>query len=328
MTRRALLIADCGVGVGLGHLERALALADALRPGFDASIVLPEGDASLRLRVAARGHAPAEAAGSTVDRAQAAVEGASSMDMVVLDGYVFEPDLQRTFRNRAPLTVVDDLCLPTDCDLAVNPSPGGEDMRPSGAGAFLGGAAYALMRASFREARATVLRRGSAARTVLVSTGATDLDGIGQQLTTQLIRADGTVEVIRIVGPDASMTSPDDGGRARVLVAPGSLAEALASATIYAGAAGTTAVQAACIGIPAVIAAAVPNQVAQAAALERAGCAVVAESRDLASVCLELLDDDTRRRRMAACGRSLVDGRGALRVAEAVFALTRTRVAR
>jgi hypothetical protein len=33
MTRRALLIPDCGVGTGLGHLERALALADALREG-------------------------------------------------------------------------------------------------------------------------------------------------------------------------------------------------------------------------------------------------------------------------------------------------------
>jgi UDP-2,4-diacetamido-2,4,6-trideoxy-beta-L-altropyranose hydrolase len=248
--------------------------------------------------------------------------------MVVLDGYVFEPDLQRNFRNRAPLTVVDDLCLPTDCDLAVNPSPGGEDMRPNGADAFLGGAAYALVRASFLEARESVLRRGSPPRTVLVSTGATDLDGIGEQLTAKLIRADGTVDVIRVVGPDVPTTGAGGGGRDRLLVAPGSLAEALASATIYAGAAGTTAVQAACVGIPAVITAAVPNQVAQAAALERAGCAVVADSRDLASVCLELLEDDARRRRMAACGRSLVDGRGALRVADAIFALTRTRVAR
>jgi spore coat polysaccharide biosynthesis predicted glycosyltransferase SpsG len=62
----------------------------------------------------------------------------------------------------------------------------------------------------------------------------------------------------------------DDGKRGRLLVAPRSLAEALSSAAIYVGAAGTTAVQAACVGIPAVVTAAVPNQVAQAAALERA----------------------------------------------------------
>ena len=200
-------------------------------------------------------------------------------------------------------------------------------MRPSGAGAFLGGAAYALLRASFLEARETVLRRGNPARTVLVSTGATNLDGIGERVTAQLLQSDATVEVIRVVGPNGT-TTPDDGKRGRLLVAPGSLAEALSSATIYVGAAGTTAVQAACVGIPAVVTAAVPNQVAQAAALERAGCAVVADSRELAAASLELLEDDLRRRRMAACGRRLVDGRGALRVAHAVRALTRTQVAR
>ena len=312
----------------MGHLERALALADALREGFEASIMLPEGDESLRLRVTDRGHTPVGAPGSTVERANAAVATALSVDVVVLDGYVFETSLQRSFRDRAPLTVVDDLCLPADCDLAVNPSPGGEDMRPRGAGAFLGGAAYALLRASFLEARETVLRRGSPPKTVLVSTGATDLDGIGERVTAQLLQSDATVEVIRVVGPNGTTTTPDDGKRGRLLVAPGSLAEALSSATIYVGAAGTTAVQAACVGIPAVVTAAVPNQVAQAAALERAGCAVVADSRDLASTCLELLEDELRRRRMAACGRRLVDGRGALRVAQAVRALTRTQVAR
>ncbi|HEY6782779.1 MAG TPA: hypothetical protein VI296_06050, partial [Candidatus Dormibacteraeota bacterium] len=194
-----------------------------------------------------------EAPGSTVERANAAVATTRSVDVIVLDGYVFETSLQRSFRDRAPLTVVDDLCLPADCDLAVNPSPGGEDMRPSAAGAFLGGAAYALLRASFLEARETVLRRGSPPRTFLVSTGATDLDGIGERVTAQLLQSDATVEVIRVVGPNGTTTTPDDGKRERLLVAPESLAEALSSATIYVGAAGTTAVQAACVGIPAVV---------------------------------------------------------------------------
>jgi UDP:flavonoid glycosyltransferase YjiC (YdhE family) len=158
--------------------------------------------------------------------------------------------------------------------------------------------------------------------------GATDLDGTGEQLTARLIRTHGTLEVIRVVGPDASTTGRDGGGRARVLIAPGGLAEPLASATISAGAAGTTAVQAACVGIPAVVTAAMPNQVAHAAALERAGCVVVDDSRDLATVCLQLLEDDAHRRRMAVCRRSLVDGRGAVRPADAMVALTRTRVAR
>ena len=49
------------------------------------------------------------------------------------------------------------LQLPADCDLAVNPSPGGEDMRPAGATEFLGGAAYALIRSAIVDARELVL---------------------------------------------------------------------------------------------------------------------------------------------------------------------------
>jgi UDP-2,4-diacetamido-2,4,6-trideoxy-beta-L-altropyranose hydrolase len=328
VTRRALLVADCGAGVGLGHLERILALADALRPDYESCVVLPEGHSALRTRVEDRGHVPMEVPGGTVERADTAVVAASPVDVVVLDGYLFDLAVQRRLRGRAPLTFIDDLCLPADCDLAVNPSPGGEEMRPSGAATFLGGAAYALLRASFLEAREAVLDRGSPDRTVLVSTGATDLDGMGATLSEQLLERDPTLEVVRVVGPDAPETGSDNRGGSRLLVAPVSLAGALASATLYAGAAGTTAVQAACVGIPAVITAAVPNQVAQAAALAGAGCAVLADRQDLPAACIDLLRDRTRRQRMAECGRNLVDGRGAIRVADAIRLLICPRVAR
>jgi spore coat polysaccharide biosynthesis predicted glycosyltransferase SpsG len=96
---------------------------------------------------------------------------------------------------------------------------------------------------------------------------------------------------------------------------------------MYVGAAGTTAVQAACVGTPAVVTAAVPNQVAQAAALQAAGCAVVADPHDLATQCLSLLDDPARREAMAVRGRRLVDGNGAGRVATAVRQLVNAGVA-
>jgi UDP-2,4-diacetamido-2,4,6-trideoxy-beta-L-altropyranose hydrolase len=327
MTPRALLAPDCGIGAGLGHLERMLALADALRPDLDVALIVPDGDIPLRQRVIDRGHTPLEAPGPTAHRVGIAVSAAPSVRAVVLDGYVFDVTMQRRVRERAPLTVVDDLRLPTDCDLAVNPSPGGDEMRPAGAAAFLGGAAYALLRTSFVEARDLVSRRGRPQRTVLVSTGATDLDGLGERVSTELLRRDATVEVIRVVGPDTHIDTKHDHPRERLLVAPAGLADALAGASVYVGAAGTTAVQAACVGIPAVLTAAVPNQTAQAAALAAAGCAVVAGARELATECLELLDDPARCEQMAALGRDLVDGKGAARVATAVRNLTAARAA-
>ena len=324
---RALLVADCGRGVGLGHLERMLALADALRSDLDVVVLLPAGDPAVRARVVDRGHAPLAVRGGTAERIESAVSEAATVDVVVLDGYVFDVELQHRLRERAPLTVVDDLCLPADCDLAVNPSPGGDGMRPAGAATFLGGARFALLRSSFLEGRALVSRRGLARRTVLVSTGATDLDGIGSRVSTDLLDHDDTAEVIRVVGPDMRDAGTRELPRERLLLAPASLADALSEATVYAGAAGTTAVQAACVGIPAVITAAVPNQEAQAAALAAAGCAVVVDAAAVAGTCLALLDDRARCVEMSARGRALVDGHGAQRVADAVRDLIAARAA-
>ncbi len=110
-------------------------------------------------------------------------------------------------------------------------------------------------------------------------------------------------------------------------MAPPDLADVLAVCTVYVGAAGTTALQAACVGTPAVITPAVPNQQAQAEALARAGCALVADTALMAGACLTLLDDSDARATMAARGRALVDGRGAERVAEAIRHLVAARAA-
>ncbi len=326
VTPRALLAADCGSGVGLGHIERILALADALTPDLDVFILLPQGDASLQRRVADRRHRAIDARGTTPERVTAAA-GAARFDVIVLDGYVFDVELQHRLRDTAALTVVDDLGLPTDCDLAINPSPGGEMLWPAGAAAFLGGAAYAPIRALFVEARERALRDGRDPRTVLVSTGATDLGGIGMPVSHELRDQDWTVEVVRVVGPDALEAGMEGREREHLLVAPPDLAGALSTATVYVGAAGTTAVQAACVGTPAVVTAAVANQTAQASALAAAGCALVMDPSDLAAACLSLLDDPARRDAMSDRGRTLVDGRGAARVADAVRRLITVRAA-
>jgi spore coat polysaccharide biosynthesis predicted glycosyltransferase SpsG len=327
VTPRALLAADCGRGVGLGHLERMLALAEALRPEVEVLVLVPDDDAALRQRVIDRGYAPITARGDTPLRVASAVAASPAFDVVVLDGYVFDVELQRRLRERAPLTVVDDLRLLADCDLAVNPSPGGEALRPEGARAFLGGAAYALIRASVVSAREVVSRGEREPRSVLVSTGATDPVGLGVSVSHALLDRDPTVAVTRVVGPDSIEPADKAWPRESLLVAPPDLAGRLATATVYVGAAGTTAVQAACVGCPAVIAAVVSNQEAQAAALAAAGCAVVVDPPDLAEACLTLVDDPARRAEMAKRGRILVDGQGAARVAAEIRHLVAARAA-
>jgi spore coat polysaccharide biosynthesis predicted glycosyltransferase SpsG len=304
-----------------------LALADALHTRASVFLILPEDDPALRRRVEDRGHSVLTTPGDAATRVEAVVTSTERVDLVALDGYTFDARLQRRIRDRAPLTVVDDLGLPADCDLAVNPSPGGERLQPAGATAFLGGAGYALIRESFTEARARVLQNGRASRTVLVSTGAIDLDGISERVTEELLERDASVRVVRVVGPDVQGVRGVDEPRLRLLIAPPSLADALAGATVYVGAAGTTAVQAACVGIPSVINDAVANQSAQASALAHAGCAIVVDADRLVPECLTLLDNPTRCDAMSDRGHALVDGRGAARVADAMLRLAEVDVA-
>lgn len=327
MTGRALLVPDCGAGVGLGHLERMLALADALRPGVDSALVLPAGDAALRDRVAARGHQAVELPGDAPARALAGAQRFSA-DAIVLDGYGFDTAMQATLRARAPVLVVDDLAHPCACDLAVNPAPAGETVRPPGAGAFLGGAAFALIPPAVVAARDRALAGGRAPRTVLVSSGGTDPGRLVARTAAELLSRDAGVLVTAVVGPEMRPDDLPSDKRLEVLLSPPSLAGALASATVYAGAAGTTALQAACVGLPAVVTAVADNQHAQAAALAAAGCAVVCEPGQLATTVLHLLDDAPRRRAMSAAGRQLVDGAGAARVADAVRGLARSAAPR
>jgi UDP-2,4-diacetamido-2,4,6-trideoxy-beta-L-altropyranose hydrolase len=317
VTALALLVPECGSGVGLGHLERMLALADALRPDLAAVVVLPAGESGLHHRVVRRGHDTIEESGDAAERAPAATARLTP-DVIVLDGYHFEVATQQELRRRAPLIVVDDLVHPALCDLAVNPSPGGDGKRPAGADAFLGGARYALVSADVLEARRALHRQGRGRRSVLVSTGATDVRRITSRVTGDLLRHDPDVEVVVVVGPEMDRSDLPDHPHLRVLLVPPTLAGALATATVFAGAAGTSAVQAACVGVPAVITPVVDNQRDQAAALAAAGCALVVDPEELAGACLRLLDDPERRTEMARLGRELVDGRGAARVAASV----------
>jgi UDP-2,4-diacetamido-2,4,6-trideoxy-beta-L-altropyranose hydrolase len=326
VTARVVLLPDCGAGVGLGHLERMLALADALSADSSPVVIMPEADAAVARRVADRGHDAVEMPGAAAERAAIAADTLAA-DVFVLDGYHYPLEVQRRLRERAPLVVVDDLGLPTTADLSVNPSAGGDRLRPEGAHAFLGGADYALISSAFVAARASVLERGLPPRTALVSCGATNLLDITARFVADVLARDATVEVLAILGPEASGVGLPDDARLEVLVAPSGLAGAMARATVYAGAAGTTALQAACVGVPAVITAAVPNQAGPASALVAAGCAVACEPHDLGGRCLRLLDDPGLRVRMADAGRTLVDGQGASRVADRVRRLVRTPAA-
>jgi UDP-2,4-diacetamido-2,4,6-trideoxy-beta-L-altropyranose hydrolase len=109
------------------------------------------------------------------------------------------------------------------------------------------------------------------------------------------------------------------------------VADAMASADLALAGAGVTATELCAFGVPAVLLVLADNQEPVAEALAAAGAAVTASPLDPTSMALALsalAGDADRRRAMAAAGRALVDGRGALRVVARLRAdLVRLRAA-
>ncbi len=113
-------------------------------------------------------------------------------------------------------------------------------------------------------------------------------------------------------------------------LAPGKLGRALASAQVAIVAGGLTAYEACALGVPVVAVSVVPAQQPTVRALARRGAAVdggplgtAGAARRVAEHSTRLLAAPAARRRLAANGRRLVDGRGAARVAVALRALAR-----
>ena len=197
------------------------------RPDVDVAMLVPQDDVAIRRRVTDRGHAPLEAAGDTPARVAAVAAASTPFDVVVLDGYVFDVALQRRLRDRAPLSVVDDLGLPSDCDLAVNPVPRWRSVATRRGRAPFSAARH--MRSSdgpLWKRASSRLRRGRQPRTVLVSTGATDPTGLGRSVSHALLDRDPDVR--GHPGRRARLTDVDEHARSReqLLEAPPDLADA------------------------------------------------------------------------------------------------------
>ena len=111
-------------------------------------------------------------------------------------------------------------------------------------------------------------------------------------------------------------------------LAPGQLAAALADSQLALVAGGITAYEACALGVPIVAVSVVPAQQPTVRALARRGAAIdggplgaAGAERRVAGQMAQLLAAPAARRRLAAAGRRLVDGRGAARAATAIRAL-------
>ncbi len=253
-------------------------------------------------------------------------------EAVVLDHYGRDRAFDRACRRIAScVTVVEDRPeVLHDCDILVNPSIQ-TDREPPGNSRYdsLLGPRYALLRPSFRESRErTALNREYGS--LLLLCGYTDNQNLTERLFDALDGAPG-MRTVHVVLGAANAHRDRLQRRLRRAVAPvhlhvdpSPITDLMSRAALAVTAAGSTCWELACLGVPMVTVVTAANQIPVDRTLREAGASAgtaddALDTRLRATV-VELMADDTRRRRMAACGRELVDGYGAARVAQAIGA--------
>ena len=255
-------------------------------------------------------------------------------EVVVLDHYERDQTYDRACRRLAScVTVIEDRPeAHHDCDILVIPSVDGDCEPPDGRMQdMLLGPRYALLRPRFREARAGV-RMNREPGSVLLLGGYTDKRNVTERLFDALNGAPGVETITVILG--AANTHRERVQRrlhrattpARLHVDPPQLVDLMGRAALAVTAAGSTCWELACLGVPMVTVVAAANQIPVDRTLREAGASASAGAADdaldarLYERVVALMADDDKRCHMAACGRALVDGDGAARVARAIGA--------
>lgn len=348
---------DASTEMGIGHARRCLSLARALADtGVDVVFVARALDIDLsflggegfelclleapRAPFQPRPGAPAHAHWARVaentdaEQTIAALRG-RPLRWVVVDHYAFGAGWHRAVgaAMAARVCALDDLAdRPVDVDLLVDHNLAADHRQKYAAtgsriGRLLGGPRYALLDRAYRDARRYAF--SEQVRSVGVFVGGTD-PGNASALALDALRRvaafEGAIEIATTRAnpflPALQQACADDGA-ATLLTDQPSLETFFARHDVQIGAGGGAALERCCIGAPTLLLALADNQRVVARELDAAGAAQLVPTVDavaLGQAFAALQADVAARRRMADCGRRLVDGHGTRRIAVAMSA--------
>jgi UDP-2,4-diacetamido-2,4,6-trideoxy-beta-L-altropyranose hydrolase len=327
-----LLRCDGGPAIGMGHLMRCRALAAAF-----AEIGWRHRFAVTRETTALVRDNDTVIVPAGLDGARAVAEAVAAHDVacLVVDHYGLDARFETAARGSAStVVVIDDLAdRPHMCDLLVDANPervAADYAVPAGAATrFLLGTRYALLRPEF--ARRRPARPWSArphAEHLLITLGGADRDNVSQRVLEALPSIERrrlkTVLVVGPASPHRQRLAAIAPAAVEIVADPPDIAGLMQAADLAVATPSTTFWELACLRVPALLVVTADNQRAIARAADNAGAAIVLgearhlDARKLAATITALAADPERRQRMREAGRSLVDGRGAARVADAV----------
>lgn len=339
MSRKLLALrVDASPQIGLGHVMRCVALAEAWR-ATDGEVCFLTRQPNQRLAemLTARGLPLLDVdslAGSSDVEATRRWCQQHAADWLAVDGYHFDVQYLKAVRSLSTgLLLVDDLAqlaeYPADVVLNPNLFSRPEMYAVSSGTTRLCGTQYALLRPEFNWPDSTVAARPHEPLRLLVLGGGANVGDIGRPIVAALEQIETPLWIRLMVGPVAAVSSAQPSvsrHRVEVIRSPNDIAPYMRWADLAITAAGCTCWELARLGVPMLLVVVADNQQGNAQALAERGAAILlgdAGSLTSERVCppvRELLNSRDRRRSLARAAQSLVDGRGAARVAEAMHA--------
>lgn len=313
-----VFLPDYGPAIGGGHVMRSLTLARALkaRGARCAFAVAPE---------TAQMMAPFAGDEVEVWDAEAWLEQPA---VAVVDNYVLTAEDEQALAARGvKVAAMDDIGRLHDCDLVIDPGLGRIAADYPGRARVLAGAAYALVRPEFLEAKPD--RKGGR---LLISLGLTDVAGITAYVLAKLATVEGWTAADVVLGPQAQslefareVAAHDP--RVTLHVETNDMARLIAEADLAIGAGGGSVWERACLGLPTLLLVLAENQRPMARRLAEVGAVLALDVSEpgfdetFDAELDRLLSDEVLRGQLSAASSSLCDGQGAGRVADAVLAL-------
>jgi UDP-2,4-diacetamido-2,4,6-trideoxy-beta-L-altropyranose hydrolase len=335
-----VLRCDAGEAVGIGHVMRCLALAQAWKQTQgDAVFVMVRPNALIGERIKDEGfeivHLDADPGTVRDSERVGQIARAHGSNWLVVDGYIFDVNYQRALKA-AELNVllVDDegkagyYCA----DLVLNQNAYACERLYSHRETYtrlLLGLRFAMLRSEFRcrtNDRRVISPEG---RRVLITMGGSDPANVTLQVIQALALLSEDVEVKVVIGEcnphGESLQSAVMNHRGRMsLMKNGNMPELMAWADIAVSSSGTTTAELCALGLPSIVIDTAPNQTPVAKELDRIGAALYLSLEDLqrgervAHTIRDLLASFERRSTISETARSLVDGIGAQRVVSAI----------
>ena len=329
-----------GKAIGFGHLRRCLTLAGELRTVLDSAPIRfwIDGDQRACSLANAAGYETclvslAEPAGTD------ALIDQTKTEVLIADSYTLTETAFSSWHLRLRcLVVVDDLADRfIDADAVLNGSPYAQQLRYRAAPdcQFWLGPEYALLRPVFRGLAAREI--SASVRRVLVTLGGADPQGSITAVVAAVQRALPATEMDVVIGPlfgpvpELDVLATADDGRIRVLREIDDMAPLMLRADIAISGGGQTLYELAASGVPTIAICMADNQQGNIAALANRTLLIggaVREDADwsqLEGACHKLAADPGLRRSLSSCGQALVDGKGALRVADMIRTLALKR---